>query len=316
MRKIAFGSCISQNHPQYIWYKVAEQAPDIFIFCGDNIYGDTYDMQLLRQKYDMLGNKPGYRTLKKNTRIIATWDDHDYGKNDAGKEYRMKAESKKEFLRFFEEPDTSSRWSHEGIYHSYFFGETGKLLQIIVLDTRTFRDKLLRVRADTDCKGPYAKTPGKHKTFLGEEQWAWLEKELSKPADLRIIVSSTQFLVEFNGWEAWINMPHERERMMQLIEKTRANGVIFISGDVHYAELSRLKRQSCYPLYDLTSSGMTHGHPCDGGNIHRLHNYIYMKPNYGLITIDWEQRNVRLEIKDEQNNSPFHHTVPFSEISF
>lgn len=314
--KIAFGSCISQNKPQDIWYKVVEQQPDLFVFCGDNIYGDSEDMNVLQQKYDLLGRKPGYLELKKKTKVIATWDDHDYGKNDGGKEYKMKNESKKVFLKFFEEPDTSSRWKHKGIYHSYFFGEKGKTLQVIVLDTRTFRDKLVRVRLDLDCKGPYIKLNSKRKTFLGDEQWSWLEGELKKPADLRLIVSSTQFLVDFNGWEAWVNMPRERERMMQLIEKTKASGVFFVSGDVHYSELSRLKRENGYAIYDLTSSGMTHGHSCDGGNKYRVKDQLFMKPNYGLISIDWLNKNIHLEIKDEQNNTPIHQVVPFSEISF
>jgi hypothetical protein len=75
-------------------------------------------------------------------RYIATWDDHDYGVNDGGKEYPKKEESKKIFLDFFKEPDTSSRWKHKGIYTSYYYGEAGKKLQVIVLDCRTFRDRL------------------------------------------------------------------------------------------------------------------------------------------------------------------------------
>lgn len=313
--KIAFGSCINQNDSQLIWYKVIEQKPELFILLGDNLYGDTKDMNVLQQKYDQFGSKPGFIELKKNTKIIATWDDHDYGKNDAGKEYPFKEESKKIFLKFFEEPPNSERWKHPGIYTSYMYGVDGKKLQIIMLDCRTFRDRLVRVRLDSKCKGPYIKLKNKHKTFLGEEQWKWLEEEFKKPADLRIIGSSTQFLVDFNGWEAWVNMPHERERMMQLIEKTKANGVFFISGDLHYSELSRLKRENCYPLYDLTSSGMTHGHSCDGGNINRI-GEPFMEANYGTISIDWEKQKLTLEILDHANISRIKHEILFSEIKF
>lgn len=316
--QIAFGSCNSENDAQEIWYSIMKEDPQLFIFLGDNIYGDTKDMNVLQAKYNQLGNKPGYKALKQKTDVLATWDDHDYGKNDAGKEYKMKEQSKEIFLKFFNEPDTSARWKHKGIYHSLMYGVDGKKLQIILLDTRTFRDKLLRVRADLACKGPYAKLKNKHKTFLGEEQWKWLEEELKKPADLRLIATSTQFLVDFNGWEAWINMPHERERMMQLIEKTKANGVFFISGDVHYAELSRLKRDGCYPLYDLTSSGLTHGHSCDGGNKNRIEQ-IFMEANYGLITIDWNNEQgtkLLLNIKDKNGQTKISHAVSTSELTF
>ncbi len=99
---IAFGSCGSQEHPLPIFDEVVKRQPDLFIFLGDNIYGDTKDMDVLRQKYRQLGNKPSYQNLKKHTEIIATWDDHDYGQNDAGKHYPHKEVSKQIFLEFFE----------------------------------------------------------------------------------------------------------------------------------------------------------------------------------------------------------------------
>lgn len=313
--KIGFGSCISQNDSQNIWYQVIKQNPQLFILLGDNIYGDTKDMEVLQQKYNQFGSKPGFIELKKNTKVIATWDDHDYGVNDGGKEYPMKEQSKEIFLKFFNEPEDSERRKHTGVYTSYMYGVDGKKLQIIMLDCRTFRDKLVRVRLDLKCKGPYMKLWNKKKTFLGKEQWQWLEEELKKPADLRIIGTSTQFLVDFNGWEAWVNIPRERERMMQLIEKTKASGVVFISGDLHYSELSKVKRDSCYALYDLTSSGMTHGHSCDGGNVNRV-GQPFMEANYGTISIDWVGQKLIMEIIDKQNITRIKHEIPFSEIRF
>jgi len=59
---------------------------------------------------------------------------------------------------------------------------------------------------------------------LGETQWDWLEKQLSIPAGLRIIASSSQFGIIFNGYEAWANFPHEQKRFLDLIKKTHANG--------------------------------------------------------------------------------------------
>ena len=104
--KIAFGSCVSQDNPQDIWYKVIEEKPELFILLGDNIYGDTKDMAVLQKKYDQFGSKPGYIELQKQTPVIATWDDHDYGVNDGGKEYPMKEESKKSSLNFLKNPKT------------------------------------------------------------------------------------------------------------------------------------------------------------------------------------------------------------------
>ena len=116
--KIAFGSCGNPYRPLPIFDRVVEHEPDLFIFLGDNIYGDTDDMDLLRQKYQVLGKQPSFQKLKDRAEILATWDDHDYGRNDAGSEYPHKEASKQIFLEFFEEPEDSPRYQHAGIYHS------------------------------------------------------------------------------------------------------------------------------------------------------------------------------------------------------
>ncbi|MFM8759872.1 MAG: alkaline phosphatase D family protein, partial [Methylophilaceae bacterium] len=97
-------------------------------------------------------------------------------------------------------------------------------MQIILLDNRTFRDNLLPYRGEVKndprykYELDYAPHTSKDSTLLGEAQWQWLEQELRKPADLRIIGSSTQFSIEFNGYEAWANFPHEQARMLNLIK--------------------------------------------------------------------------------------------------
>lgn len=313
--RIGFGSCNSQDKPQLIWDTILKQKPECFIMLGDNIYGDTRNMAVLKQKYAQFASKPPYQRFKKRCPIIATWDDHDFGENDGGKEYPFKKESKEIFLDFFNEPKDSERRKHEGIYTSYMLEENGKRLQIILPDLRTFRDSLCRGGIDEDCYGEYIPCTDPAKAMLGEAQWKWLEGELRKPADLRIIGSSTQFLVDFNGWEAWANLPYERERFLKLIADTKANGVVFISGDLHYAEMSRLQRTDLglYPIYDLTSSGLTHGHTCAGENKNRIHG-AYMKPNFGMLTINWPSKQLLLEIKDERGQTKISHTIPFAEI--
>ena len=315
--KIGFGSCISQDNDQNVWYKVESLNPDYFVFVGDNIYGDTENMMVLKAKYDMLGSKPGLQKLWQKTKMLAVWDDHDYGVNDGGIEYPKKEESKKIFLEFFKEPLESDRWKHLGIYHQFTVGKEGQRVQFILLDCRSFRSKLCVAGKDEDCFGEYGKCLDSTKTMLGQEQWKWLEETLKIPADVRIVCTSTQFLVDFNGWEAWANFPYERERFMRLIEKTKANGLFFISGDVHYAEMSRLIRPNSYPLYDLTSSGMTHGHSCAGENINRIHG-AYMQPNFGWIDIEWkgQDSNITLKIISDKGEEKIKHIIPLKELQF
>ena len=127
-------------------------------------------------------------------------------------------------------------------------------------------------------------------TIRGEEQWAGLEEQLKEPADLRIIASSIQVIADEKGMESWGNAPAERERLYQLIEKTGAEGVLFISGDVHFSEISKVD-VGPYPFVDFTSSGLTNSEPSWAAavNSHRTSPIAYAKPTFGLIEIDWSE---------------------------
>lgn len=320
--KIAFGSCGHETHDLPIFNNIVNHNPNLFIFLGDNIYGDTKDMNILKSKYNLLRTKPSYLNLKENTEIIATWDDHDYGWNDIGKEYQFKEDSKDIFLDFFEEPSSSSRRNHKGIYHSYEYDYGKNKLQVILLDGRTFRDTLLPYSGENDHDKrfdfygqDYAPHKSDEPTLLGKEQWAWLEKELQKPADIRIIGTGTQFGIEWNGYEAWANFPHEQKKMVNLINSTKANGVLFISGDVHYSEISKLETDY-YPLYDFTSSGLSSTWKYATPNKNRIEGPI-MNNHFGLITINWKKENtaIKMETWDINDNQRIEHTIKLKDIS-
>ena len=321
--KIAFGSCASENHPLPIFYNVVKHKPDLFIFLGDNIYGDTKNMDILKKKYKILGNKKSYINLKNKVPIIATWDDHDYGWNDIGKLYEYKEESKEIFLQFFDEPESSQRRKHKGIYHSYMNKYGNNKLQIILLDGRTFRDDLKPYNGEYDndkrysfYQKDYAPHLDTSPTLLGKHQWIWLENELKKPADVRIICTGTQFGIEWNGYEAWANFPNERKRMVELIKSTKANGVLFISGDVHYSEISKLDT-TFYPLYDFTSSGLSSTWHFATPNKNRIEGPV-MENHFGLINIFWEQNNtnIKMETWDVNDNQRIEYTIPLNSLQF
>jgi len=198
--KIAFGSCGHQSDPQPVLAIAAAQNPDAFIFLGDNIYGDTDNMDTLWNKYERLGAKPEYRQLAAATQIFATWDDHDFGRNDAGKYYPYKKESKEIFMEFFKEPANSDRRKHDGIYKAEYLQEGDKIIQLILLDVRSFRSDLLlfdKENKELQAKYFYPLDYQPHtspdSSLLGDEQWKWLEEELKKPADLRFICHTAIF---------------------------------------------------------------------------------------------------------------------------
>src|SRR5882724_9941956 len=139
LSRVAFGSCARQDKPQPIWDAVVGTKPDIYLSLGDNIYGDTEDMAVMKKKYDMLAAIPGWQKLKATCPLLATWDDHDYGVNDGGADYPKKDESQQLFLDFFGFPKDSPRRTQKGVYSAEVFGPSEKRVQVILLDTRYFR---------------------------------------------------------------------------------------------------------------------------------------------------------------------------------
>jgi alkaline phosphatase D len=312
--KIAFGSCANQNKPQPILNEIVARKPELFVYLGDNIYGDTVDMQLLQTKYNQLGTKAEFQALRRNVPTVAIWDDHDYGANDAGSEYPQKARSRDIFLDFWQVPFDSPRRQHEGIYHSYLFTDGQHRLQLILLDTRTFRDPLAR-NPFKSWKNDYHPDTNPEKTFLGETQWEWLTEQFRVPADVRIVASSIQFGHQHNGWESWTNFPYEIQKMARIIKQTRANGVVFISGDVHWGELSVLDVPGLYPVHDVTSSGLTETWPTVEENVNR-HGEIVRENNFGMIEIDWSapEPSVELQLIDIKGRKRVSKTVKLSEM--
>lgn len=322
LTRILFGSCARHSDPQPIWEVIADMQPEVFIHLGDNIYADTDDMEVMKRKYGELAAKPGYARLRRICpRVLATWDDHDYGRNDSNRTYPYREESQQIFLDFFGEPEGSERRRTPGIYDAKVYGPEGKRVQVILLDTRYFRSE-----HNIDPKRPNA--PNRYlieedpaATLLGEAQWKWLEERLREPAEVRIIASSIQFLSSFKGIEAWALNPRETRRMYDLIDSTRADGVIFISGDVHMAEISLDERkdagEGAYPIYDVTSSGITHTLGFALPNTTRI-GRPFTERNFGGIIIDWtgDGPSVSLRIYDEEGNVRCEQTVPPGDLRF
>jgi len=298
--RIAFGSCLQERRPQPIWDGVLSTKPDVFLLLGDNIYGDTRDMEKLKGKWNVFAEKPGFRKLRKSCRLLAVWDDHDYGENDAGIEYPKKVESQQIFLDFLGEPKDSVRRKTPGIYDALTIGPKGKRVQFILLDTRYFRTALKRNPNRPKGKGPYGPNESDKAEVLGKAQWEWLEKTLREPADIRVIASSIQVVSTTHGWETWGNFPKERQRFLDLLHQTKSNGVIILSGDRHAAEISKLGGVLPYPLFDVTASAMNQSlRPDNEVNPHRIGDR-YFRENFGLLTIDWSASSpkVTMDIRD------------------
>ena len=301
LQTISFGSCNKQFKSQEMWDFIVMQQPDLWIWMGDNIYGDSENMQIISDKYAQVLATPGYQKLMHTCPIIGIWDDHDFGVNDGGKSFPKKDETKKLMLDFLGVAKDASVRKRAGAYQTYQIGTKGKTVKVILLDARYFRDDLE--------PNPTKETRYLQNTtgdILGEAQWTWLEKELSNnDAQLTLIVNGMQVIPTEHRYEKWDNFPTARKRFFDLLAKTKTKNTILLSGDRHIAEISKITwPKMSYPIYEITSSGLTH----TWGSIREEANQfrdgaLIIKRNFGVIKIDWDKKplEVLVEIRGLAN---------------
>ena len=297
LSRIMFGSCIKQDKPMPIFKTIQSKRPEMFIFLGDNIYADTTDMKVMKAKYDKLAADPGFSALRETCPMLATWDDHDYGENDAGASYSKRIESQRLFADFWQLPQQAPPRHRAGVYDAHVYGPKGQRTQVILLDTRYFRGPLKR--GEKRVGGPYYPTDDPAIAMLGEAQWKWLEKQLRVPAELRILATSIQYIAESAGQETWSNIPRERKRLFELIKQTKASGIVMISGDRHWAEIASLPGPTGYPLYDITSSSLNQPHGRGTPTINRYRHLpkTYHQANFGSIQVDWQKSDPTIQVQ-------------------
>ena len=298
---IAFGSCNNQREENLMWKSILANDPDLFVWGGDIVYSDTEDMGRMRSAYQILKTDSAYADFNGQIEILGTWDDHDYGLNDGGREWIHKDSVQQILLDFLDIDENDPLRTQQGVYQSKKMQIDDSIIKIIILDTRYFRSELTK---DPSGKKRYIPTTDKGGTMLGEKQWKWLDSQLAEPeVSFNIIVSSIQFLSWEHGFETWGNMPHEVDRMIKILEKNKPKGVLFLSGDRHIAEISSRNIIGLdYPLVDFTSSGMTHSYSSFSGenNAYRVSEVVSEK-NFGLIHFDLTQNILKLEIRSEDD---------------
>jgi alkaline phosphatase D len=283
--KLGLGSCLHQDHPAPAWTSLKKESIDTFFFLGDNIYGDVPSGKLdnVIISYEKL-NTQMPEWLRKTEKLVI-WDDHDYGLNDAGANYIYKAQSQQIYNDAWNIDQNDPRRSREGIYFSKLKDIAGKKILIVGLDTRYFRSNLIKIG------NSYKPHKNSNTTILGPIQWQWLEKELSREHDILILASSIQVLATEHRFEKWSNMPHERDKLLALLNKLSSK-VLIISGDRHRSGFYKQDN-----IYEFTSSSLNRGIFPSYETDSLLLGKTYTQNNYGIV--EFYEDSLNLFIKDE-----------------
>ena len=287
--KIGLGSCLDQDYPQPIWQSIKKEDLNYFIFLGDNVYGDTRYGSLRKMKSAYDKQKKVLPDFLNDISIFSIWDDHDFGINDGGADYRFKRRAQELYLDFWEISKDDDRSNREGIYFSkneIFFD---KKFKFIFLDTRFFRSKL------KGKKSNYIENIEPDATILGNAQWAWLENELKSDFDFLFVFSSIQIIAKDHRFEKWSNFPNERAKLFELLEQFNDKTILF-SGDRHRAGIYRKNG-----IIEVTSSSMNK----PGSSFSETDSYLigktYPQENYGVLEI--LENTIHIKIKDIKGNT-------------
>jgi alkaline phosphatase D len=274
-----FGSCayLSTNIAKVIlpgatsriFKHMSKSHADLMIWLGDNIYYMGKQHSSYARMFDCnLKTRIQYHVLD---RFLASmpqytiWDDHDYGPNDADRTFKLKDTSLIVFRNFWINP-------YEDTVKETFFTYKYYDAEFFMTDDRWWRDS----------KGDSTNS------FLGPVQMAWLKaKLLESKATFKFICIGSQVLNSGNWGECYAEYPVERNSLLDFIVEHDIKGVMFLTGDTHYGEMSLLNWKG-YPFYDFTSSPLTS--PMDPRNYsnhnpQRVAGTVLFHKNYGRIKI-------------------------------
>jgi len=275
--RVAFGSCArwARDPHQPIWRAIAERQPDLFLWLGDNIYGDALDPMILAEEYRRQRDVPAYRAHMTGIPQLATWDDHDFGSNDSDRTFPGAAGARRAFRHYWPNP-AAGLADTPGIFFSYRYGG----VDFFFLDDRTHRDP------NRDPDGPA-------KTMLGAGQLAWLKAGLAASrAPFKVLISGSIWPGGANPKpDSWGSFLHERNALFDWIRDHGIGGVILLSGDTHSAELNVIpwSDRGGYDFYDFTSSPLAQ-EPNNNWIPRAVERRVRLPydsaPNFGLLEFD------------------------------
>ena len=313
---VAFGSCNYVNEPDVdrpgkgygsnheIFTAIADKNPDIMLWGGDNTYLREADWD---SKTGIYHRNTHSRSIKEiqpllaKTQNFAIWDDHDFGNNDSDRSFCNKYVTQKAFKDFWANKMYGSDVSQkEGTYSTFNWGDA----QFFMLDDRFFRS-------------PNDRVTGDH-TMLGTTQFNWLIDALTASnASFKIIVIGGQVLNSVADTENYGHYPDEKAKLLKEILDNKIKGVLFLTGDRHYAELAKMDRENSYPLYDWTVSPFTSGVAKEREtNPLKVDGSTFFTHNFGIISFmgDKKNRQLKLTLFDKDGKELWNKVILRSEL--
>ncbi|HKH61061.1 MAG TPA: alkaline phosphatase D family protein [Flavitalea sp.] len=297
------GSCFYVNEPIYdrpqpygmdssIFQPMAKEKAAFMLWLGDNWYtreSDFFDDWGLWYRASHDRSLPILQNFLKAMSHYATWDDHDYGPNNADGSYHLKETSRRVFASYWANPSYGE--DGEGVYTKLSYGD----VDLFLLDDRSFRSADF-MEAIINGK------PNPEKRMFGEKQMTWLKNALiNSYAPFKIVVAGSQVLNVASTQDCLKDYPIEFDELLAFLETEKIQGVLFMSGDRHHSEVIRYQRSNSYALYDVTTSPLTAGIAAvrepEKSNPERMPGTLVEAQNYSRISISGKPKERKLKVE-------------------
>lgn len=219
---VAFAGCARTGSNAAVFDTIRNLEPDLFINLGDLHYGDVMENSLdaFSNLYDVTLSQPGQAALYRSTPIAYTWDDHDFGPNDAASD----SPSRQAALLSYRESVPHYEFALDGLDAAITQAFTIGRVRFILTDSRSARD-------------PKTEADGPSKTMLGRDQLAWFLSELSEASQrypVIVWVTSVPWIADSEeGADHWGGYAAEREQIAAAIADLEIGGLIVLAGDAH-----------------------------------------------------------------------------------
>ncbi|MBX7245588.1 MAG: alkaline phosphatase family protein [Candidatus Sumerlaeaceae bacterium] len=315
--KVAVGSCLFINDKPYdrpgrpyggnpdILQAIHQKRPDAMLWLGDNIYLREADWNTrtgILYRYTHMRSLEDLQPLLASTHHYAIWDDHDFGPNNADRSFWNKEATWQAFQDFWGNPCYGVN-GQKGITSTFEWGDA----QFFLMDNRYFRTPNYRISEDG--------------AFLGEEQLQWLIDALSSSqATFRIVAVGSTVLNPVDSSDNYAAFPAERDRLLRLIRQENIPGVVFLSGDIHFSEMTSMTRYATYPLYEFTVSPFTSGisnMARNSNNYLRDPSSVVAEHNFGLLEFSGptNDRKMKVSFNGRTGEELWSKTISAKELS-
>jgi len=313
----ATGSCAYINEPVYdrpgtpygsnyqIFEDIYRKDPAFMLWLGDNLYlreADWNSETGILHRYTHTRSNPEMQAMFGSMHHYGIWDDHDFGPNNSDRSFAKKKSTERIFKLFF---PAMNYVFDEGITGFFQWADC----EFFLLDNRYWRT-------------PNKRSDIEEHQIIGDAQIEWLLDALvNSYAPFKFVVVGGQFLSTIKAHERHINYaPAERDKLIQSIEKLKIGGVIFITGDVHHTELSKLDLEAGYPIYDLTVSPLTSGVAGRGAEANELQvpGTLVKKHNYAKMDVygSRKDRTLKISIFDSNGTEQWNQIIRADELKY